>query len=61
MAAELGIHQRDVWRHLDRAGVERRPPLDRETLIRLYVDERLGIRRVADRLGVAPGTVEPVS
>ena len=47
-------------RNIDRYGLPRRnrqAPLDRPTLRRLYVDEQLGVRAVASRLGVSPDKV----
>ena len=49
-----------VLRNLDRYALARRDrhaPLDRETIRRLYVTERLGVRAVAERLGVSADKV----
>lgn len=63
IAAELGIHYRNVWRHLHRAGVERWPRgtggivLSRRALERLYLDERLSLAEVARQFEVSPDVV----
>src|SRR5437763_8672891 len=63
VAAELGMHQREVWRQLQLAGVPRRPRgtagvvLSRSTLQRLYVHERLSVAQVAHRVDVSPEAV----
>ena len=63
VAAELGIHQRDVWRHLRRAGVPLRPRgtpgavLSRWELERLYLRDSLSLAEVARRFEVSPQVV----
>jgi 4-alpha-glucanotransferase len=47
-----------VARNLDRYGIPRdRPPIDRELLDDLYVEERAGVLAVAERLGVTEAKV----
>ena len=47
-----------VARNLDHQGIPRaRPPLERDALERLYVDEQLGIKAIAGRLGVSAAKV----
>lgn len=63
VAAELGVHQRDVWRHLAAAGVARRPrgapgvALSRRPLERLYVRDGLSLAEVARRFDVTADVV----
>jgi DNA-binding CsgD family transcriptional regulator len=63
IAAELGIHQRSVWRHLERAGVELRPRgpagtvLSRPQLERLYVTDGLPLAEISRRFEVTPHVV----
>ena len=59
MARRFDVSPEAVRRNL-RHGLprrDRRVPLDRATLRRLYVDEQLGVRAVASRLGVSPDKV----
>jgi DNA-binding Lrp family transcriptional regulator len=59
----LGVSRQAIHDRLVRAGVKRRPPsssfkmIDRETLCRLYVTERLPVYRVAEALNLAFTTV----
>jgi hypothetical protein len=49
-----------VKRNIAHSGIprrQRRAPLDEAALRRLYVEERLGVRVVAARLGVSPDKV----
>jgi DNA-binding CsgD family transcriptional regulator len=63
VAAELGIHHRDVWRHLDQAGVARRPRvaggvvLSKRQLEVLYVRGGMSLAEVGRRFDVSPGVV----
>ena len=58
MARRFEVSPPVVARNLDRYGIaRRRPPLDRATLQRLYVDEGLGIRALSVRLGVSAAKV----
>lgn len=63
IAAELGMHHREVWRQLDLAGVARRPRgtvgviLSRRALEDLYVNQNLSIAEVARRFDVSTEVV----
>ena len=63
IATDLEMHQREVWRQLNLAGVARRPRgtagvvLSRRALERLYVRERLSVAEVARRVDVSPAAV----
>ena len=64
VAAELGMHQREVWRQLHLAGVPRRPRgtagvvLSRRALEELYVQERLSVAEVARRFDISVDVVD---
>jgi len=64
VAAELGMHQREVWRQLHMAGVTLRPrgtagvELSRRTLEKLYVHQRLSAAEVARRFDVSVDVVD---
>jgi transposase-like protein len=63
VAAELGMHQREVWRQLSLAGVSRRPRgtagvvLSRRRLECLYVRDGLSVAEVARRFDVTKEVV----
>lgn len=63
VAAELGMHQREVWRQLHLAGVDRRPRgtagvvLSRRGLERLYVRDGLSVSEVARCFDVSADVV----
>jgi transposase-like protein len=64
VAAELGMHQREVWRQLHLARVGRRPRgtagvvLSRRGLERLYVRDGLSVAEVARRFDVSKDVVK---
>ena len=59
----FGISRQAVHERLKRDGVEfrrytrRTPPIDRETLKRLYIAERLAVRHIAEQLGQSPDKI----
>ena len=63
IATKLGMHQREVWRQLEAAGVARRARgisgvvLSRSALERLYVREQLSVAEVARRFEVSTEAV----